>query len=607
MKDNYLKNTWNMIFYNFKTFMCFEFLFKIIISFIIMPITISVFNLIMKKTGYSYITVENISSFVWNPVTFTFVVCLLLFLAIIAIFDLSTMIVIFDESYHKNKISLGEAIKVSFAKCKNIFKFNNILSVFMIAFMIPFFNVGIESNVITSLKVPDFVLNFFVRNQEKFMYGIVFYFALAVLLFSWVFSLHYMIIEEKNFKNARRCSRELMNRHQLLDLIELAFGRIVFILLFILSLGIGYLLLILLHKIFVYYKIAKSTFVMVIWVLLVLTLLIFMILSNGVSYAIISSLFYKHKKQNKERIVPVKRKMILRNKKNNEAFPYFAFITVIVSMIGGSFLTYQLVSGQANYNIEFLKETEVTAHRGASVKYPENTMAAFVGAKNMGTDWIELDVQQTKDRKVIVSHDTNLYRTAGIDANIYDLTYDELKDLDVGSFLDPKYKDERIPLLSEVLEFARENGIRLNIEVKPTGFDVGLEEQVVDLIHKYHYEDLCVVSSQAYGVLENIKSFSDDITTLYIVAYFEGNLTDYDAADAYSVEALNVTEGLVHQVHAKGKEIGVWTANMEEDINEFIDINVDNITTDNIELCKELIVKRRSSNMIQDFVNTIWK
>ena len=125
MKDNYLKNTWNMIFYNFKTFMCFEFLFKIIISFIIMPITISVFNLIMKKTGYSYITVENISSFVWNPVTFTFVVCLLLFLAIIAIFDLSTMIVIFDESYHKNKISLGEAIKVSFAKFYAFLLFHN--------------------------------------------------------------------------------------------------------------------------------------------------------------------------------------------------------------------------------------------------------------------------------------------------------------------------------------------------------------------------------------------------------------------------------------------------------------------------------------------------
>lgn len=607
MKDNYLKNTWNMIFYNFKTFILFELLFKIILSLIIMPISISVFDLIMKKTGYSYITVENISSFVWNPVTFTFVVCLLLFLAIIAIFDLSTMIVIFDESYHKNKISLGEAIKISFAKCKNVFKLKNVLSVFMFSFMIPFFNVGIESNFLTSLKVPDFITNFFIRNQSNFMYAIIIYFAIVILLFSWVFSLHYMIIEEKSFKNARRCSRELMNRHQLLDLIEIIFGRCIFILLFIFSLSIGYLLLILLHKVFIYYKIAKSTFVMMIWVLLVLTLIIFLIFSNGVSFAIISSLFYKHKTKNKEKIVAVKHRMILRNKKNNETFPYFIFSIIIISMIGGSFLIYQLVSGQANYNIEFLKETEVTAHRGASIKYPENTMAAFIGAKNLGTDWIELDVQQTKDRKVVVSHDTNLYRVAGVDLNLYDLTYDEIKKFDVGSFLNPDFKKERMPLLSDVLEFARENGIRLNIEVKPTGYDVGLEEQVVDLVHKYHYEDLCVVSSQAYGVLETIKSLSDDIHTLYIVADFEGNLTDYAAADAYSVEALNVNEGLVHQVHAAGKEIGVWTVNMEEDIDRFIDMNVDNITTDNIELCKELIVKRRSSNMIQDFVNSIWE
>ena len=117
----------------------------------------------------------------------------------------------------------------------------------------------------------------------------------------------------------------------------------------------GYLFLTMIQKVFVYYKLAKATFVTLIWVLLILTLIVFMILSNGVSYAIISSLFYKHKKEMKEKIIPVKHRMILRNKKNNESFPYFIFLSIIVSMIGGSYLTYQLVSGQANYNIEFLK------------------------------------------------------------------------------------------------------------------------------------------------------------------------------------------------------------------------------------------------------------
>ena len=605
MKNNYIKNTLNMIFYNFRTFMSFEFLFKIVLSLLLLPSVISSFHLIMERTGYSYITSENIFSFLFNPFTFLLVSVILIFLAFITIYDISTMIVIFDESYHKSKITLRDAMKISFSKCKNIFHIKNIWVCFIVLFLIPFLNVGIESNIISSLKIPEFVVDYFVTHQTLVLCYVALYVFFLVVFFQWLFSLHYMVIEDKSFKNARGCSKELIHKHELGDYLRIFFGRILFLFLFIIVLFIGYFLLIGVHQIFLEYQMTKSAFITFVWILLVILLFSFMILSNGVSYAILSALFYKHKEQKKEKIRPIRDKMILRSKKKTRFYPFFIAGVLILTLLGGSTLTYQVAMGQTNFNIEFLRELEITAHRGSSALYPENTMAAFRGAKAMGADWIELDVQQTKDGEVVVIHDINLYRVAGVNKNVYDLTYEELQKLEVGSHFDESFKGEKIPLLSEVIEFAQDSGIRLNIEIKPTGYEKDLEKQVVDMIHFYHFENYCMVSSLSYESIEKVKMVSDDIHTLYVMGVAYGDITKLEYADAYSVEAMSVDESLVHLVHSRGKEIYAWTVNTEEGIQSMIDLNVDNIITDNIELCREVVVKNRSSNMIQDYINML--
>ncbi len=244
---------------------------------------------------------------------------------------------------------------------------------------------------------------------------------------------------------------------------------------------------------------------------------------------------------------------------------------------------------------------EITAHRGASIKYPENTMAAFRGAKKLGADWIELDVQQTKDKQIVVSHDTNLSRVTGVNKDIIDMNYSEIKKLDAGSFFNKKFKGEKIPLLKEVLEFAKKNNIRLNIELKPTGKEKNFEKQVVDLIKEYNFEDRCVVTSQVYNVLKKIKKYDKDIKTVYVMSIAIGKITDAKYADAFSIEATNVTETQVSRVHNAGKELYAWTVNKEESINKMIDMNVDNIITDNIKLGVDLVEKSKRTN-IEDII-----
>ena len=184
MKKDFIKNTLNMIFYNFKTFLLFEYLFKVLISCILLPIGVSTFHLLMDTTGFHYITAENVGAFIFNPITISVLLLVLFFLAIYTIFDISTMIVIFDESYHKNKITLRKAMKISFAKCKNIFHFKNILVCFLVFFLIPFLNIGVESGIYTTIQVPTFITEYILYNRELFIiYFVSLYFLNGYFLF----------------------------------------------------------------------------------------------------------------------------------------------------------------------------------------------------------------------------------------------------------------------------------------------------------------------------------------------------------------------------------------------------------------------------------------
>lgn len=605
LKKNYLKNTLKIFKYNLRTLIRFEFFYKIILTIILIPIAIESFNLTMKLTGYTYLTLENILSFLLNPITFVLLLLIIIFLTIITIFDISTLIVIFDVSYHEKKISVRDAIKVSISRCKNIFKIKNISVAFLILFLIPFLNLGLSSNVITSIKIPEFIMDYISSNKTLFVLYIILYLFLVYLISKWLYSLHFMIIENKSFKEARKASKTLAKGNKILDIIKILFAQILLTITYILFLLLGLVVVILINNILTHFKIVESILITLVWLFLGISLIIASIISNGISYAIISSLFYKHKIDKNEKIREINYEQVINEKKKNKILKWITVVISILTVIGGTELTYQIVTGKTNLNIEYVRNMEITAHRGASVKYPENTMAAFRGAKELGADWIELDVQQTKDKQIVVSHDTNLKRVTGVNKEIIDMTYEEISKLDAGSFKGKEYAGEKIPLLSEVLEFAKENNIRLNIELKPTGDEVDFEKQVVELIKEYNMKDRCVVTSQVYEVLQKVKKYDKNIKTVYVMSIAIGNITDLKDSDAFSVEASNVNESLVNRVHNEGCELYAWTVNTKESINHMIDMNVDNIITDNIELGKDLVSKSKHSNIITEFLKLL--
>lgn len=116
-------------------------------------------------------------------------------------------------------------------------------------------------------------------------------------------------------------------------------------------------------------------------------------------------------------------------------------------------------------NDYIMPERGICAHRGANKLYPENTISAFKEAVHLGAHMIEFDVRITIDKKLIIMHDATVDRTTNGSGMVENLTWNEIKKLDAGTWKSKKFKGERVPLLEEVLDVFPKN-IWLNIHLK---------------------------------------------------------------------------------------------------------------------------------------------
>ena len=240
-----------------------------------------------------------------------------------------------------------------------------------------------------------------------------------------------------------------------------------------------------------------------------------------------------------------------------------------------------------------LADPVITYHRGYSSRAPENTMAAFETALEHGSPRIELDVQMTADGVAVVTHDTSLRRCTGRNANIYDLPYAQVQQLDAGRWFHRQFTGSYIPTLEEVLALCKGKA-ELNIEIKPSRFTPTLEAETVRLIHAYDYGADCVVTSQSYETLCKVKELDPDITTGYILALGVGTYYDLPAADFFSVESTFITAGMVQQIHLRGKTISAWTVNRQQDAEKLLQLGVDDLITDKPEIIAPLLARDKA-------------
>ncbi len=227
----------------------------------------------------------------------------------------------------------------------------------------------------------------------------------------------------------------------------------------------------------------------------------------------------------------------------------------------------------------------IIAHRGGSHEVPENTMAAFRHAIDLGMKLVELDVQMTLDGELVVIHDETVDRTTEGSGMVGGFTFEEIRKLDAGSHFDPKYAGEKIPALREVLELCASEGVGVVVEIKDPNLYPGLEDKVVALIGEMWLrgaENIWCISFD-HEAIRRIRQLDATIPLGYL---YMPDQTDFAQPDdtiqaycPYYVTALQHPEQ-VAKAHEMGKLVLVYTVNTEAELRALANSGIDGMVTD---------------------------
>jgi len=250
--------------------------------------------------------------------------------------------------------------------------------------------------------------------------------------------------------------------------------------------------------------------------------------------------------------------------------------------------------------IELDHQVAVTAHRGSSKDAPENTLSAIGQAIEDGADYAEIDVQETADGVIVLLHDTDLKRIAGVNKKIWQLRYSEIKPLDAGSWFSPDFRGEHVPTLIEAMEMSR-NKIKLNIELKFNGHEKRLVESVIEIIRNHEFGSQCVITSLNYNGLQEVKKLNPDLKTGFIIAKSIGNMFRV-STDFLSLAAGIVNPDVIGAARNRNMKIHVWTVNRPARMSHFINLGVDNIITDYPARLAAVIHARDALNDVEKFL-----
>lgn len=226
------------------------------------------------------------------------------------------------------------------------------------------------------------------------------------------------------------------------------------------------------------------------------------------------------------------------------------------------------------------------AHRGASIFAPENTLAAFDKAIELKVDFIELDVQMTKDGHLVVIHDTTVDRTTNGIGAVKDLTLQEIKELDAGNWFSERFKGEKIPTIDEV--FKRYKGkIGLLIELKKPSIYPGIEKKLAEKLIHYNLQQEIRVQSFSHKSMKIFHSLLPSIPYGLVVnqsvSFF--TLMKYGKdLDFINIHERFISSLLINYAHSNDIEIYAWSVYDSPTAKKLLLYEVDGITVDSPEL-----------------------
>ena len=291
---------------------------------------------------------------------------------------------------------------------------------------------------------------------------------------------------------------------------------------------------------------------------------------------------------------------------NKKKMFYLLCILVIFTSINTNVINASGFSSSKNKVNENILDNNVSiAHRGASGYAPEHTFYAYDKAhKEFNADYIELDLQMTKDGNLIAMHVEDVERTTGNKGRVEDYTTKELKQMDVGSWFNKKYpkyakkeyKGAKIPTLEEILDRYGDNA-NYYIETKSPDVYPGMEEKLLHSLEKHNLlsnqklnKGQVVIQSFSQESLLKVANMNNQIPLVQLVD--ENKLSTFNSEDlkfisSYAIgvgpDYSDLDEQMVQKLHNYNLKVHPYTVNTEKDMQQMFNIGVDGVFSNYID------------------------
>ncbi len=572
--------------------------------FLVVLITICDFatSLALKASKYSYLTLQNLFPFLMSPVTLLLIMIILVIASLFFYVEVITLSIYNQMRNTVEVIRITQFVIVGFEEAIRLLKIkkNYLLPLFSMLSCI-FYALPLYIGMMFRQRIPSYIFDSMIKKRYTVPIIIIILVIITAICYIGMFSFFYISFDRCDFITAYRKSKKTIHEHRK----SIAFQFIKYNILLFLFYVVLYCFVVIVSGIITFFMVDDK-----------LTTAAFLTTYDHINryYAIIVGVFgiiinlsiiyrmflkYKNTTNSMPKEILIRQSEILHDRKYKR---YFTIICIFIFFIFILTFTVRFRESLLRQKAPIFGQY-ITAHRGYSSIAPENTLASIQASIDAMADYVEVDVQETKDGVVVLLHDSNLKRTTGVNKNIWSVTYEELLGYNAAKrFTD--YEEISIPTLEEALLLCQ-NSIFMNIEIKITNHENQLVEKVVTLIEQHDMEDQCVISSTNYGALKRVKEANEDIKTGYILPFAFGYFYHREYADFFSVKSSFITPDMVELAHSVGKGVHAWTVNDFSEVERMKQLGVDNIITDYPIRIREIVYEDELTTSFIEFLRTL--
>ncbi|HDR4765133.1 TPA: glycerophosphodiester phosphodiesterase [Bacillus thuringiensis] len=269
-------------------------------------------------------------------------------------------------------------------------------------------------------------------------------------------------------------------------------------------------------------------------------------------------------------------------------------VTIICAFIVISIFVFQKTN-EYKYNKAINQSNHIKniAHRGASAYAPEHTIAAYQLGQQMNGDYIEIDLQMTKDGHLVAMHDETLNRTTNGTGLVKEHTLEEIKQLNAGSFFNGKYpnlakkefENVKVPTLTEILETFGHNA-NYYIETKSPDEYPGMEGKLLEIINHYEIHDKVIIQLFSEESLQKIHSLNSNISIVQLLPYKKVVQLTKLEIEKYKMYCIGlgmnykyIDSDYVKKIKKSGLEVHPFTVDNENDMKKLLAWGVDGMFT----------------------------